>query len=64
MPFPKDEIPAIVAAVGAESIVMDSDSTRRDGIKQPRDFVDLVTLLPLDQQRMILCGTSFALVAP
>ncbi|MBW2499171.1 MAG: amidohydrolase [Deltaproteobacteria bacterium] len=62
-PYPEDDVPAIVAAVGPDSIVMGSDWPHPEGLKNPADFADLVTPLPADQQRQILRDNGFALVA-
>lgn len=62
-PFPEDDVAAVVAQIGPESIVMGSDWPHPEGLKQPADFANLVETLPADQQRMILRETGYELVS-
>jgi predicted TIM-barrel fold metal-dependent hydrolase len=61
-PFPEDDVASIVDAIGPESIVMGSDWPHPEGLREPRDFVDLVSTLAPADQRMILRDNGLALV--
>ncbi len=56
-PYPEDDVVKIVTDLGhGDSIVMGSDFPHAEGLAVPADFADLLTPLPLDDQRKIMRG--------
>ncbi|MBJ22723.1 MAG: amidohydrolase [Deltaproteobacteria bacterium] len=62
-PFPEDDIPSIVKAMGAESLAMGSDWPHPEGTKLPGDFAELVKSLTANEQRLILRDNGFDLIS-
>jgi predicted TIM-barrel fold metal-dependent hydrolase len=61
-PYPEDDVEGIVEAVGHEMIAMGSDYPHAEGLANPKEFRNLVSNLPDDQQRWILRENGYGLV--
>jgi len=59
-PFPEDDVPGILAAIGEDSscIVMGSDFPHAEGLAEPNDFAHLLAGLSVASQYAILRGNA------
>jgi predicted TIM-barrel fold metal-dependent hydrolase len=41
-PFPEDDVPQLIATLGADHVLFGSDYPHPEDLREPRDFVDLL----------------------
>jgi microsomal dipeptidase-like Zn-dependent dipeptidase len=62
VPYPEDDIAAIVERVGSECLVMGSDFPHGEGLADPSTMPKLLDFLPDDELRAVCRDRGFAFV--
>ena len=61
-PYHEEDIPALVAEIGASQVVFGSDYPHPEGLAKPVDFVEGIEDLSDDEVRMIMRDNARGLV--
>jgi predicted TIM-barrel fold metal-dependent hydrolase len=61
-PFPEDDVPDLVEALGAEHVLFGSDYPHPEGLREPADFVDLLDGCDDPTKRKVLRTNTAALL--
>jgi predicted TIM-barrel fold metal-dependent hydrolase len=61
-PFPEEDVEALAGLIGSNRVLFGSDWPHPEGVAQPGDFRKYVSMLPDDEQRLVMRDNALELL--
>jgi len=61
-PFPEDDVPGLIDAIGADHVLFGSDYPHPEGLREPRDFISRLSGFDAEVTRKVLRGNTARLL--